>query len=80
MCTNDPTVKGVELLIAEFSEHGSLDGYMSTLIAILYFGTVYALESVGKSRLFRPWIRGILGDYAYPVCLLPVEQCYNADV
>ena len=40
---------------------------MSTLIAILFFGTVYALESTGKSKLFRPWIRGVLGDYAYPV-------------
>ena len=58
------------LLTAEFTHYGSLDGYMSTMIAILYFGTVYALESVGKSKLFRPTIRGILGDYAYPVCVV----------
>lgn len=60
-------VKGVTLLTVEYTDHGNLDGFMSTMIAILYFGTVYALEAVGQGTWFRPWVRGILSDYAYPV-------------
>jgi len=41
---------------------------MAVMIALLFFGTVYALEAVGNRIWFRPWIREILGDYAYPVC------------
>lgn len=60
-------VKGVELLIAEFESDGPTDGFMSVTIALLFFFTVYVLEMVGKGVWFRPWIRGFLGDYAYPV-------------
>jgi len=41
---------------------------MAVMIALLFFATVYALEAVGNGIWFRPWIREILGDYAYPVC------------
>lgn len=40
---------------------------MSVVIALLFFVTVYALEAIGSGKLFKPWIRGVLGDYAYPV-------------
>lgn len=40
---------------------------MAVMIALLFFATVYALEAVGRGILFRPWIRGILAIYAYPV-------------
>jgi boron transporter len=60
-------VKGVEELVAEFTEFNATQGYMSCVIAILYFGTIYSLEAVGQSTLFRPWFRGVLADYAYPV-------------
>lgn len=62
------TVKGVEELVAEFSSHGLSAGYLSTIIALLYFGTVYALEKLGNSTLWTPAVRGLLADYAYPVC------------
>lgn len=42
---------------------------MACVIAILYFGTIYALETIGNSILFSTWSRGILADYAYPVSL-----------
>lgn len=29
--------------------------------------TVYALEFVGSTIWFRPWVRGLLADYAYPI-------------
>ena len=60
-------IKGVELLTVEFVKYGPLDGFMSTLVGVLYFATVYALETIGRGTLFKPWIRGIIGDYAYPV-------------
>lgn len=44
-----------------------MDGYLSCLIAILYFGTVYALERLGSGTLAMPGARGILADYAYVV-------------
>lgn len=65
----DNIVKGVEELVSLFDSYGSVDGYLSCVIAILYFGTVYALEKIGRGTLAKPWARGILADYAYPVSL-----------
>lgn len=47
-----------------------VDGYLSIVIAILFFGTVYALERVGQSTVFKPFVRGLLGDYAYPIATI----------
>jgi hypothetical protein len=62
-----PVVKGVELLVGEFESDGPTDGFMSVTIALMFFFTVYVLELVGNGVWFRPWVRNILGDYAYPV-------------
>ena len=40
------------------------------MIALLFFGSVYALEAINSTIWFRPWFREILGDYAYPVCMI----------
>lgn len=64
---NHPQVKGVEELAAEFTTFGPAQGYMSCMIAILYFGTIYALEAIGQGTLIKPWVRSLLADYAYPV-------------
>jgi len=64
-------VKGVEELVSLFDSYGNVDGYLSCVIAILYFGTVYALEKMGSGVLGKPWARGILADFAYPVSLGP---------
>lgn len=60
------SVKGVDELVDEFSR-GSVDGFLSCLIAILYFGTIYGLEKLGNGLLWTPATRGLLADYAYPV-------------
>lgn len=60
------TVKGVEELVDEFTRSDS-DGFMSCVIAILYFGSIYALEKLGNGIMWTPAVRGLLADYAYPV-------------
>lgn len=60
------TVKGVEELVNEF-QGGLAAGYLACLIAILYFGTVYALENTGSSTMWRESLRGVFADYAYVV-------------
>lgn len=67
MCINMVVVKGVELLIVEFEHYGPRKGCLGVVIALLYFFTVYVLELVGQGAWFKPWIRGLLSDYAYPV-------------
>jgi hypothetical protein len=39
------------------------------MIAILYFLTIYGLERLGSSTIWKPWFRVLLADYAYVVCL-----------
>ncbi|KAF7947383.1 hypothetical protein EAE96_008471 [Botrytis aclada] len=63
-------IKGVEELVSLFNSYGNVDGYLSCVIAILYFGTVYALEKLGRGTLTNPWVRGILADYAYPIATI----------
>lgn len=60
-------VKGVEELVNEFTVYGPTAGFMSCMIAILYFFTIYSLELLGSSTICRPWFRGLLADYAYVV-------------
>ncbi|KAJ9665602.1 hypothetical protein H2201_004294 [Coniosporium apollinis] len=59
-------IKGVEELVNEFT-YGSRAGFLGCLIAMLYFGTIYGLEKLGGSTVFKPWFRGILADYAYVI-------------
>lgn len=58
-------VKGVEELVYLFEPTTIAGGYLSIVIAILYFGSVYGLEKLGSSALWKPWVRGILADYAF---------------
>ncbi|EKD11811.1 uncharacterized protein L3040_007211 [Drepanopeziza brunnea f. sp. 'multigermtubi'] len=60
-------IKGVEELVSLFDEFGSVDGYLSIVIALLFSGTVYTLEKIGTGVLAKPWMRGLLADYAYPI-------------
>ncbi|PCG88898.1 Bicarbonate transporter, eukaryotic [Penicillium occitanis (nom. inval.)] len=59
--------KGVEELISEFSSRGFAAGYMSSMVAILYFLTIWALERIGSSTIWRAGFRGLLADYAYVI-------------
>lgn len=58
-------IKGVEELVYLFEPTTIAGGYLSIVIAILYFGSVYGLEKLGSSTLWKPWVRGILADYAF---------------
>lgn len=58
-------VKGVEELVNEFSSPNHTSGFMSCMLAILYFLTVYGLEMLGNSTVFKPIFRTLLADYAY---------------
>lgn len=69
------SVKGVEDLVNEFDAYGSNAGFLSCIIAISYFGSVYSLEKLGQGTLWVPWFRGILADYAYVVSFRPFPAC-----
>ena len=69
----------MELIIGEFESYGPTDGFMSVTIALLFFFTVYVLELVGSGVWFKPSIRSLLGDYAYPVNCLTVTMTQFAD-
>ncbi|EWZ28050.1 hypothetical protein FOZG_18252 [Fusarium oxysporum Fo47] len=58
-------IKGVEELVNEFNQGGPAAGYLACIIAILYFATVYALEKLGSSTVWKAGVRSILADYAY---------------
>src|SRR5689334_9048429 len=79
-------VKGIEELVNEFDQEGSAAGYLACIIAILYFGTVYGLEKLGSSTVWKAGVRTILADYAYVVriessqsanCWLTVSIVWN---
>lgn len=59
------TVKGVEELVYMFEVSDFQGGYLSIVIAILYFGSVYGLEKLGGSTLFSPGLRSIVADYSF---------------
>lgn len=58
-------IKGVEELVYLFEASDFAGGYLSIVIAILYFGSVYGLEKLGGSTLWNPGVRGILADYSF---------------
>lgn len=59
------TVKGVEELVYLFETSGLEGGYLSIVIAMLFFGSVYGLEKIGGSTIWKPWIRGVIADYSF---------------
>ncbi|KAI9834096.1 MAG: hypothetical protein M1819_003381 [Sarea resinae] len=63
-------IKGVEELTIEFYNDHITNGFMAVMIAILYTLTVYALERMGSTVMFKPWVREILSDYAYPIATI----------
>lgn len=60
-----PIVKGVEELIYLFEASEFEGGYLSIIIAILYFGSVYGLEKLGGSTIFNAFVCDILADYSF---------------
>ena len=61
-------IKGVEELIAQFDDtHSRQSGYLSCIIALVYWFSVTKLEAMQGSLFARGWLRKALSDYAYPV-------------
>ncbi|KZM24803.1 inorganic anion exchanger [Ascochyta rabiei] len=58
-------VKGVEELVYLFEVSAFEGGYLSIVIAMLFFGSAYGLEKIGGSTIWKPWIRGFLADYSF---------------
>lgn len=63
-------IKGVEELIDQFNSSTSTAGFMSVIVALCYWFTVYALELLPVTIVFTPTIRKLLSDYAYPIATL----------
>jgi hypothetical protein len=64
------TVKGVEELVDQFNNGSVPGGYLSVVIALCYWFTVYGLELMGSTVMFRPYIRKFLSDFAYPIATI----------
>jgi hypothetical protein len=60
-------VKGVEELSIGFYDERYTNGFLGVVVAILYSLTVYFLEKMRGTVLFKPVVREFLSDYAYPV-------------
>lgn len=43
---------------------------MGVVVAICFMATVYGLELVGTTIFFKPTIRALLADYAYPIATI----------
>ncbi|PYI09261.1 hypothetical protein BO78DRAFT_439444 [Aspergillus sclerotiicarbonarius CBS 121057] len=63
-------IKGVEELVNEFTVCGPAAGFMSCMIAILYFLSIYGLEWVASGTVCRPWVGRLLADYAYVIATI----------
>jgi hypothetical protein len=63
-------VKGVEELVDQFNSGSLPGGYLSVVIALSYWFTVYGLELMGNTIMFRPYVRKLLSDYAYPIATI----------
>lgn len=63
-------VKGVEELINQFNTSSYTAGFLSVVVALCYWATVYALELLPNMIAFTPVTRKLLSDYAYPVSLI----------
>jgi len=70
MYLRSATVKGVEELVAQFEESNAVAAYFSIVIALCYWFSVTALELIGTTTYFKPWIRKSLADFAYPIATI----------
>ena len=60
-------IKGCEEISVGFENGEISNGFASSMVAILYFLTIYVLEKIGQTTYTRGWLRTILSDYAYPI-------------
>ncbi|KAF2422764.1 anion exchange family protein [Tothia fuscella] len=60
-------IKGVQELAIGFYDEKHTNGFLGVVVAILYSLTVYYLEKMRTTILFRAAARDFLSDYAYPI-------------
>lgn len=59
-------LKGVELIVEEFHGEGTslANGYLSCLVALLYFALTWATTWIGKSQYLHRYVRSLCTDYS----------------
>lgn len=64
-------VKGVELIVEEFGEGlSSANGFLSCLIALLYFALTWMTTRIGSGNYLHRWIRGFCTDFSLVIWLI----------
>lgn len=61
-------------MIDQFNSSTYTAGFLSVVVALCYWATVYALELLPRTVVFTPTIRKFLSDYAYPVSFVVLWQ------
>jgi len=69
---DEDTEKGVQELVAQFSESTPTAAFLGIVVALCYWFTIYLLELMPATKVFNPAIRKFLSDYAYPVSNDPI--------
>jgi hypothetical protein len=67
---NGLVVKGCQEVAYTFYDEKITNGFMTAMIAILYSLTVYLLEKMRSTTLFKPVVRELLSEYAYPIATI----------
>lgn len=63
-------IKGVEELVSNFDGNSPEAGYLGIIIALCFWATVWWLEGMGNTILYRSYWRKLLSDYAYPIATI----------
>lgn len=64
-------VKGVELIVEEFGDGlSAANGYLSCLIALLYFALTWMTTRIGSGIYLHRWIRGFCTDFSLVIWLI----------
>lgn len=64
-------VKGVELIVEEFSDDlTASNGFLSCLIALLYFALTWMTTRIGSSNYLHRYIRGLCTDFSLVIWLI----------
>jgi len=56
-------------LIDQFNSSTATAGFLSCVVALGYFVTIYMLELLPSIPVLTPTVRGLLANYAYPVSI-----------
>jgi len=63
-------IKGCEELAYQFEDREYINGFASTMVALLYTFTVFFLDNINTTSLFTSPVRKFLSEYAYPIATI----------